>query len=402
MRTKEHANKADEHDAEPNDGDDEPHCPSQGSATSNRRAVHTGVQRFRRRINVPFEFALAVRTSEFTGGIVIEFNLLLAMGAKNLNHIATKSSQGIFFFPTPSKRIRIFMNGMPVDLATGETMIQTIGVIGAGQMGNGIAQVAACAGYDVVMIDIKDEYVDKGLGTIQFSLGKLVSKERMTQEDADAALARITTGTERSMCADCDLVVEAVPEILSLKQEIFTELDNLCKPETILASNTSSISITTIAASTQRPEKVIGMHFMNPVPIMKLVEIINGADTSDATNSAVVEAAEKMGKTALSCNDAPGFVSNRILCPMINEAILTLQEGVAEPEAIDGIMKLGMNHPIGPLALSDLIGNDTVLHIMNVLYEGFGTEKYAPAPLLVQMVEEGKLGRKSGQGFYTY
>ena len=269
-------------------------------------------------------------------------------------------------------------------------------------MGNGIAQVAACAGYDVVMIDIKDEYVEKGLGTIQFSLGKLVSKERMTQDDADAALARITTGTDRSLCADCDLVVEAVPEILSLKQEIFTELDSLCKPETILASNTSSISITTIAASTNRPEKVIGMHFMNPVPIMKLVEIINGADTSEATNTAVVEAAETMGKTALSCNDAPGFVSNRILCPMINEAILTLQEGVAEPEAIDGIMKLGMNHPIGPLALSDLIGNDTVLHIMNVLHEGFGTEKYAPAPLLVQMVEEGKLGRKSGQGFYTY
>ena len=402
MRTKEHANKADEHDAEPNDGDDEPHCPSQGSATSNRRAVHTGVQRFRRRINVPFEFALAVRTSEFTGGIVIEFNFFLTMRAENLNHGTKIASQGIFLSPTPSKRIRIFMNGMPVHLSTGETMIQTIGVIGAGQMGNGIAQVAACAGYDVVMIDIKDEYVDKGLGTIQFSLGKLVSKERMTQEDADAALARITTGTDRGMCADCDLVVEAVPEILSLKQDIFTELDSLCKPETILASNTSSISITTIAASTQRPEKVIGMHFMNPVPIMKLVEIINGEDTSDDTNSAVVEAAEKMGKTALSCNDAPGFVSNRILCPMINEAILTLQEGVAEPEAIDGIMKLGMNHPIGPLALSDLIGNDTVLHIMNVLYEGFGTEKYAPAPMLVQMVEEGKLGRKSGQGFYTY
>ena len=216
------------------------------------------------------------------------------------------------------------MNGVRVDLDQGETMIQSIGVIGAGQMGNGIAQVAACAGYDVVMIDIKDEYVEKGLGTIRFSLGKLVSKERMTQDDADAALARITTGTDRGMCADCDLVVEAVPEILSLKQEIFTELDTLCKPETILASNTSSISITTIAASTQRPDKVIGMHFMNPVPIMKLVEIINGADTSDATNIAVVEAAEKMGKTALSCNDAPGFVSNRILCPMINEAILTL------------------------------------------------------------------------------
>lgn len=294
------------------------------------------------------------------------------------------------------------MNGMLVDLNQGETMIQSIGVIGAGQMGNGIAQVAACAGYDVVMIDIKDEYVDKGLATIQSSLGKLVRKERMTQTNADEALARIVTGTDRSMCADCDLVVEAVPEVLALKQEIFEELDRVCKPETILASNTSSISISTIAASTNRADKVIGMHFMNPVPIMKLVEIINGADTSDTTNTAVVAAAETMGKTALSCNDAPGFVSNRILCPMINEAILTLQEGVAEPEAIDGIMKLGMNHPIGPLALSDLIGNDTVLHIMNVLHEGFGVDKYAPAPLLVQMVEDGKLGRKSGQGFYNY
>ncbi len=281
-------------------------------------------------------------------------------------------------------------------------MIQKIGVIGAGQMGNGIAQVAACAGYDVVMVDIKDEYVEKGLGTIQFSLGKLVSKERMSQDDADAALARIETGTDRQACADCDLVVEAVPEILELKTSIFSELDSICKPETILASNTSSISITTIADSTNRPDKVIGMHFMNPVPIMKLVEVINGGQTSSQTNSAVNEAAEKMGKIALSCNDAPGFVSNRILCPMLNEAILTLQEGVAEPEAIDGIMKLGMNHPIGPLALSDLIGLDTVLHIMNVLHEGLGDDKYAPAPLLMSMVEEGKLGRKTGQGFYTY
>jgi len=281
-------------------------------------------------------------------------------------------------------------------------MIQKIGVIGAGQMGNGIAQVAACAGYDVVMVDIKDEYVEKGLGTIQFSLGKLVSKDRMTQQDADSALARIVTGTDRSACADCDLVVEAVPEILELKTSIFSELDALCKPETILASNTSSISITTIAQATQRPDRVIGMHFMNPVPIMKLVEVINGDATSESTNAAVNEAAETMGKIALSCNDAPGFVSNRILCPMLNEAILTLQEGVAEPEAIDGIMKLGMNHPIGPLALTDLIGLDTVLHIMNVLHEGLGDDKYAPAPLLIQMVDEGKLGRKSGPGFYTY
>jgi 3-hydroxybutyryl-CoA dehydrogenase len=280
--------------------------------------------------------------------------------------------------------------------------IKKMAVLGAGQMGNGITQVAACAGYDVTMIDIEQAYVDRGLATIEKSLAKLVSKERMTQEDADAARGRISTSIDRADCADCDLVVEAVPEILALKQSIFAELDGICKPETILASNTSSISISTIAEATNRPDRVIGMHFMNPVPIMKLVEIINGKATSDATNASVIEASATMGKTALSCNDAPGFVSNRILCPMLNEAILTLQEGVAEPEAIDGIMKLGMNHPIGPLALSDLIGLDTVLHIMNVLHQGMGDDKYAPAQLLIDMVEQGKLGRKTGEGFYTY
>jgi len=280
--------------------------------------------------------------------------------------------------------------------------INTIAVLGAGQMGNGITQVAACAGYNVTMIDIQQEYVDRGIAAIEKSLEKLVSKERMTQEDADASRARISLSIDRSVCADCDLVIEAVPEILDLKVSIFQELDDICKPETILASNTSSISISTIADATNRPDKVIGMHFMNPVPIMKLVEIINGKETSEQTNTAVIQASEKMGKTALSCNDSPGFVSNRILCPMLNEAILTLQEGVAQPDAIDGIMKLGMNHPIGPLALCDLIGLDTVLHIMNVLHEGMGDDKYAPAPLLIQMVEEGKLGRKSGQGFYSY
>ena len=269
-------------------------------------------------------------------------------------------------------------------------------------MGNGITQVAASAGYEVLMVDIKQEFVDRGMDTIQKSLSKLVAKERMSQFDADETIARITTTTNRNDCADVDLVVEAVPEILDLKTSIFSELDEICKPECILASNTSSISISTIANATSRPDKVIGMHFMNPVPIMKLVEIINGDQTSEATNFAVVEAAEKMGKTALSCNDSPGFVSNRILCPMLNEAILTLQEGVAEPAAIDGIMKLGMNHPIGPLALSDLIGLDTVLHIMNVLHEGFNDDKYAPADLLKSMVAEGKLGRKSGEGFYKY
>ena len=221
----------------------------------------------------------------------------------------------------------------------------------------------------------------------------------MSQEDADAARSRISTAIDRSACADVDLVVEAVPEILDLKLSIFSELDGICKEDCILATNTSSISISEIAAATSRPDKVIGMHFMNPVPIMKLVEVINGKETSESVTSTVLAAAERMGKIPLMCNDSPGFVSNRILCPMINEAILTLQEGVAEPEAIDGIMKLGMNHPIGPLALSDLIGNDTVLHIMNVLHEGMGDDKYAPAPLLIEMVEQGKLGRKSGKGF---
>ncbi len=280
--------------------------------------------------------------------------------------------------------------------------IEKIAVLGAGQMGNGIAQVAACAGYSVVMIDIKQEYVEAGIAAIEKSLARLVAKERMTQTDADEALALVSVSTEKSAAADADLVVEAIPEIPELKFSVFAELDAICKPEAILASNTSSISINEIAAATKRPDKVIGMHFMNPVAIMRLVEIINGSETSEAVTAAVVEASERMGKTALACNDSPGFVSNRILCPMINEAILTLQEGVAEPEAIDGIMKLGMNHPIGPLALADLIGNDTVLHIMNVLHEGLGDDKYAPAPLLIQMVEEGKLGRKSGSGFFDY
>jgi 3-hydroxybutyryl-CoA dehydrogenase len=280
--------------------------------------------------------------------------------------------------------------------------IARIAVLGAGQMGNGITQVAALAGFSVTMIDIEQEYVDKGMSTIENSLGKLVGKERISQVDADAALSRINTTTERSYCSDADLVIEAIPEIPELKFSTFSELDEICKPEAILASNTSSISIDEIAAATGRPSRVIGMHFMNPVPLMKLVEIINGSNTSSQVNAAVVAVAEKMGKTALSCNDSPGFVSNRILCPMLNEAILTLQEGVAEPESIDGIMRLGMNHPIGPLALCDLIGLDTVLHIMNVLHSGLGDDKYAPAPLLIQMVEEGRLGRKSGEGFYTY
>ncbi|MEL0268584.1 MAG: 3-hydroxybutyryl-CoA dehydrogenase [Euryarchaeota archaeon] len=281
--------------------------------------------------------------------------------------------------------------------------IERIAVLGAGQMGNGIAQVAACAGYQVVMIDIKQDYLDNGLAAIENSLSRVVKKERMTQEQADQAISLISTSTEKTSAADADLVVEAIPEIPELKFSTFAELDRICKPEAILASNTSSISINAIADATSRPDRVIGMHFMNPVPVMKLVEIINGKETSSEVTELVVKASEQMGKVPLACNDSPGFVSNRILCPMINEAILALEEGVAEPDAIDGIMKLGMNHPIGPLALADLIGLDTILHIMNVLHEGFdGHPKYAPSDLLQKMVSEGKLGRKSGEGFYSY
>ena len=281
--------------------------------------------------------------------------------------------------------------------------IERIAVLGAGQMGNGIAQVAACAGYEVVMIDIKQDYLDNGLAAIENSLSRVVKKERMTQQDADKAISLISTSTEKTSAADADLVVEAIPEIPELKFSTFGELDLICKPEAILASNTSSISINAIADATNRPDRVIGMHFMNPVPVMKLVEIINGQETSSEVTELVVEASERMGKVPLACNDSPGFISNRILCPMINEAILALEEGVAEPEAIDGIMKLGMNHPIGPLALADLIGLDTILHIMNVLHEGFeGNPKYAPSNLLKNMVSDGKLGRKSGEGFYDY
>ena len=280
--------------------------------------------------------------------------------------------------------------------------IERIAVIGAGQMGNGIAQVAATSGFEVVMVDIDQAAVDRGMATIERSLSKLVEKERLSPEDADAARARLSTATERSACASVDLVVEAVPEILALKRSIFEDLDAICGPDTILASNTSSISITKIAACTSRPEQVIGMHFMNPVPLMKLVEIIDGELTSGATNAAVVEAAEAMGKTPLTSQDYPGFISNRILCPMLNEAIICLQEGVATKEAIDGIMKLGMNHPMGPLTLADFIGLDTVLHIMDVLHAGLGDPKYRAAPLPRRMVDAGLLGRKSGRGFYTY
>tara|TARA_Y100001968_G_scaffold318304_1_gene348341 strand:+ start:733 stop:1584 length:852 start_codon:yes stop_codon:yes gene_type:complete len=280
--------------------------------------------------------------------------------------------------------------------------VETIAVIGSGQMGSGIAQVAALSGYNVFLIDIKEEYLVKAMKSIEFSLGKFVSKEKITEQKAKDAIAKINTTVDLNNCSTVDLVIEAVPEIPDLKYSLFKELDEICKKTTILASNTSSISINDLASNTNRPELVIGMHFMNPVPLMKLVEIIRGSETTDAVCETITKITENMGKTPLFCNDSPGFVSNRILCPMINEAILTLQEGVAEPEAIDGIMKLGMNHPIGPLALADLIGLDTVLHIMNVLFEGFEEVKYSPAPLLIEMVNDGKLGRKSGSGFYDY
>ena len=280
--------------------------------------------------------------------------------------------------------------------------VSRIGVLGAGQMGAGIAQVASCSGYSVTVVDIDENAVERGMDSIRSSLHRIVSKGRMELKDSQAAMELITRSTNRSDLSECDLIVEAIPEILQLKLDTFSELDSICRRDSILATNTSSISIDAIAKATNRPDRVIGMHFMNPVPIMKLVEVINGSETLSEVTDEVISVAESMGKVALLCNDSPGFVSNRILCPMINEAILTLEEGVAEPDAIDGIMKLGMNHPIGPLALADLIGLDTVLHIMGVLHDGLGDDKYKPASLLESMVGEGKLGRKSGKGFYEY
>ena len=289
------------------------------------------------------------------------------------------------------------LKALDVSMAVGR-----IGILGAGQMGAGIAQVASCSGYPVTMVDIDEDALDRGMDSIRSSLQRIVSKGRMEQKESQDALELITRSTNRLDFSECDLVVEAIPEILQLKLDVFSELDAICPEDTILATNTSSISVDSIAKATRRPDRVIGMHFMNPVPIMKLVEVINGPETLAEVTDAVISVAESMGKVALLCNDSPGFVSNRILCPMINEAILTLEEGVAEPEAIDGIMKLGMNHQIGPLALADLIGLDTVLHIMRVLHEGLGNDKYEPASLLVSMVEQGELGRKTGKGFYDY
>jgi 3-hydroxybutyryl-CoA dehydrogenase len=280
--------------------------------------------------------------------------------------------------------------------------IKAIGVVGAGTMGNGIAQAFAVAGYPVLMTDIAQAQLDRGVKSVDGSLERLVKKEKMTGADKAAALARIKTSTKTEDIAAADLVIEAATENLDLKLKIFANLDAAAKPDAIIASNTSSISITRLAAATKRPAQVIGMHFFNPVPVMQLVELIRGLQTSDATHSAVEAITKKIGKAPVQVKNSPGFVVNRMLCPMINEAIFALGEGLATPAEIDEAMKLGCNHPIGPLALCDMIGLDVELAVLNVLYEGFKDSKYRPAPLLVEMVEAGYLGRKTGRGFYTY
>ncbi len=281
-------------------------------------------------------------------------------------------------------------------------MTEIFGVIGSGTMGNGIAQVAARAGYQVIMRDVQHEFLHRGMSAIDKSLQRDVDKERLTANEKSEIASRINTTTDLESLSKASFVVEAVTENFEVKSSVFKELDRITPPEAILASNTSSISITKLAAVTTRPDKVIGMHFMNPVPVMKLVEVIRGMATSDETYEKVRTLTEKLGKTALDCNDSPGFVSNRVLMPMINEAIYTLSEGVATRESIDGIMKLGMNHPMGPLQLADFIGLDVCLAILNVLYDGFGDPKYRACPLLKRYVDAGWLGKKSGRGFYDY
>jgi len=281
-------------------------------------------------------------------------------------------------------------------------MSETFGVIGAGTMGNGIAQVAARAGYNVVMRDVAEDFLLRGMNAIDKSLQRDVDKERLSADEKAGIIGRIRTTIDMSALSDAFIVVEAVTENFEVKREVFKSLDQTTNPDAILASNTSSISITKLGAATGRPDKVIGMHFMNPVPVMKLVEVIRGAATSDATYETTRVLSEKLGKIPLECQDYPGFVSNRVLMPMINEAIFALHEGVASRESIDGIMKLGMNHPMGPLQLADFIGLDVCLAILNVLHDGFGDSKYRPCPMLKRYVDAGWLGKKSGRGFYEY
>lgn len=280
--------------------------------------------------------------------------------------------------------------------------IQKVMVIGAGQMGSGIAQVCAMAGYDVYMNDLKLEFLDRGYSTISKNLTRSVDKGRMTADEKDQVLGRLTRTTTLEDAKHVDIVIEAAVENMDIKKKIFAQLDTIAPAHAILATNTSSLPITEIAAATNRPEKVIGMHFMNPVPVMKLVEIIRGLQTADEVYGAIEDMTKKLSKVPVEVNDFPGFVSNRVLMPMINEAIFTVYEGVATPEAIDEVMKLGMNHPMGPLTLADFIGLDTCLYIMETLHEGFGDDKYRPCPLLRKYVKAGWLGRKTGRGFYTY